>query len=238
MTVRLSVSNVPVGPLAFAGRAPGNFSPEPVMRLRHLDSTAIRRHLPRPVAPAMSLRIQLISDLSGSMHGGNDAAGLRHESALIALEHLAAGQRRRAPWEVEVLSFDLNSAIDFGPAMLDRKGLAEVGRALLTNPSGGSSELGPSLIAADRWSGPRVLAVMSDMELFDSDVKRVLDRFIRSTAIEVVALVFRSAPPPQIIGTRVRVVHVDPRTTPPADIARHLVEAANAAALAANGGEK
>jgi hypothetical protein len=46
---------------------------------------------PQPV-PTDDVLIDILDDESGSMWSGNDALGLRHEAALIALEHLAASR--------------------------------------------------------------------------------------------------------------------------------------------------
>lgn len=204
--------------------------PQAAVQGRQLDPHRVRRQLPRAVAPTRPLRLDLLSDLSGSMTGGNDVVGLRHEASLIALEHLAAGQRRQARWEAEIRSFDLSSPLDTGPLVLDRKGLAAAERALLSKPYGGSSNLGPSLDAAEASSADRVLVVLSDFELFDPDVPAVLDRLIRASAREVLALVFTSQPPRQLLHTRVRVHSIATRTSRPEEIAVHIVEAANAAA--------
>jgi hypothetical protein len=131
-------------------------------------------------------------------------------------------------WSLRVTTFDLHSPKELATTRLDTPGLRAAERALLTQSPGGSSNLGPALrsVEAAGFAGHRLLVVLSDLELYDPDVGQVFAELIDSTADEVLALVFRASPPPALIDTRVQVARVDPHTSVPADIARHIVEAA------------
>lgn len=214
----------PVGPLRAdpgtyglpAGYTATIWSPqvEPMVD-RVLDATAVRRALgaapvPLGVHPAL---LQVLTDLSGSMWGGNDAAGLRHEALLVLAEHLAVASRRgRTPWYLEVISFDTSSPFDLGPVPLERKRRKELATHLLAKEAGGSSCLGPSLAIAEAttWRGPIARCVLSDFELFDADVPSVLHRFLLSPADVSMAVVFRSPVPAVLAGSDAVVHAVDP----------------------------
>jgi hypothetical protein len=129
---------------------------------------------------------------------------------------------------LRVTTFDLNSPKELAVTRLDASGLRAAERALLSQSPGGSSNLGPALrsVEASGFAGPRLLVVLSDLELFDRDVARVLRDLIDSAADAVLAVVFRASPPRVLDATRVQVARVDPHTSVPADIARHIVDAA------------
>lgn len=196
---------------------------------RGLDSAGIRARLgPAPMPMIPPTLIQIITDLSGSMWGGNDANGLRHEAALIVAEHLASKATQRVvPWALEVISFDTTSTFDIPATPVDRRAARALAPVLLAKESGGSSNLGPALSKAEgtNWPGPRALCVLSDFELFDSDVPSTLGAFAGSAADVVMALVFRSSPPPQLRGTSVLVRKVDPATDAADVVATYLWEA-------------
>lgn len=227
------VPDVAVGGARFRSTPPVDMGPSSTVALdRVLNQKEIRDVLPDVIAPMTTIRLCFLCDLSGSMTGSHDVVGVRHEASLIAVEHIAARQHRRARWELEILSFDLNSPLDRATFTLDRRGLNTASEAFLSKPYGGSSNLGPSLDQTEQFSGPQVIVVLSDFELFDVNVTAVLDRLINSTALEVLALVFTSQPPSKLLDTRVQVNHINPVSTSPADVARHIVEAANVAASA------
>jgi hypothetical protein len=227
----VTIGDLQVPTTWFVGSAP-SFEPVSLPRGRQLDWSAIRRAL--PVAPTVTedVLLDLLDDQSGSMWGGSDALNLRDEAALIAVEHLASRRSRsRAHWYVRVTTFDQNSPMELPVTRLDSKGLRAAERSLLNRSPGGSSNLGPALRAVEAagFPGRRLVAVMSDFQLFDSDVTQVLREFVESSADAVLALVFRSASPPQLAATRVQVAGIDPGTTGPAEIARHIVDFARAA---------
>lgn len=212
------------------GRAPaGN---EATRARRLLDPAVVRRDLPRVGAPPVDALIQLLFDLSGSMTSGNDAAGLRFESALIGLEHLmAAPSRRGRRWSVELRSFDLTSPLELAPIPLERRHAAELRSRLLDRPGNGTSLLRPALRAAEASgaaSPARVLVVLSDFELFDGADPDVLDELEASRADLVVAIVLSSRGVPDGLSGRDRlhVHHVHPSDADPAAIAQHLVRTA------------
>ncbi|MFA9432000.1 hypothetical protein [Egicoccus sp. AB-alg2] len=197
-------------------------------RQRVLDPRAVRGTLPSVGAPPVDVLLQVLFDLSGSMSSGNDAAGLRFEATLIALEHLTAAAPRRSPrWSVQLASFDLDSAVELSPTPLTRRLLLrELCPRLLTRPDGGTSTLGPSLRAAETTANPgmRVLLVLSDFELFDP--VSIFDELEASTADLVVALVFNSrGVPPQLESRDLTFHHIAPADEP-AIVAHYLIATA------------
>jgi hypothetical protein len=221
------VGSIIVPGLAFEPGMPRSFdSPSrSASSPRVLSSAEVRRGLGRPPMVRGPAVVDLLSDLSGSMIGANDAKGLRHEAALIALEHLATG--RGSQWHARVFSFDMNSPLDLALTPLDGRGRQAAQRALLSASPGGSSNLGPSLRAAEATapSMPRLLVVMSDFELFDMDLSSVYNLLANSTATHVLALVFTSDPPSALVATGVEVHHIH-ASNKPADVARFITDAA------------
>ncbi|MGI8806956.1 MAG: hypothetical protein ACR2KK_03775 [Acidimicrobiales bacterium] len=216
-----------------AGQAPKlRQDPLATPRRRVLNGALVRRGLGSPLSPQNGHRalLQVITDLSGSMWGGNDAAGLRHEALLILAEHLASLARgSRVPWFLQVISFDTDSPFDVGPIPLDRRRVTELARHLLARESGGSSCLGPSLASASAsasaWDGPVALCVLSDFELLDNDPASVLRRFVFTPADARVAVVFRSPVPAELDPNAVILRHVDPITDPAESVATFLWDA-------------
>lgn len=221
------VPDLQVPSILFTGTSPG-LTPVTIRSDRKLDARAIRRSLPSSPTPERPLLADIVDDESGSMWSGNDSSMLRLEAALIGLEHLAGRTRRLSPWYARVTTFDQDSPLELPITRLNREGLAAAETALLARSPGGSSNLGPALttVEASNFDGDRLLVVMSDFELYDADPRAVLANLIASKASAVLALVFRSTPPVQLLNTRVRVVHIDPTSTPPAEIARSIVDAA------------
>lgn len=211
---------------AFAGGAPA-FVATPAVRDRALDHAAIRRRLPSRPTLARDALVDGVFDESGSMWFGNDTVRLRREAFLVALEHLAPGGGRRGRWSARITSFDTGGPLELPATRLDRHGLRAAERVLLADHPGTSSVLGGALAAVEAaaFDGDRLLVVFSDFELYDPDPRRVVARLITSTAQVVLAVVFRSPPPPQFDGTRARVVLVE-ESSSPTDIARAVVEAA------------
>jgi hypothetical protein len=198
---------------------------------RQLNSRSVRRSLDTPPTLAEDLLLDVITDISASMTGGNDALGLRHEAILILLEHLAAKRRQglnsrlgpeKPSWYFQCRTFDKkNTCLDIGRVKLDSKSLPSIRRALLAPTFGGSSVLGPALhsSAADAggWQGRHVRVVMSDFELYDKSVPDVLDRFADSAADVNLALVFGESDP-GIDKNRVRVHSVSSPGDSPATV--------------------
>jgi hypothetical protein len=221
------VPDVRVRGESFAGEAPSIL---PVTRVSHrqLNAGAIRDHLAPPPILQRDALIDALFDESGSMWSGNDAIMHRREAFLIALEHLAAGGRRTTRWSARITTFDCSGPMEMPATKLDRTGLHAAESKLLACGPGGSSNLGPSLTAVESegFRGERVLVVFSDFELFDPDPARVLADLRASTAAVVLAVVFRSPVPAELVGGRVQAMHIDPRSTTPTEIAVAVVEAA------------
>ncbi len=230
--MRTSSPAAPVGPAPFLdGQVFETFGQPVPVRRRFLDARAVHSALPPPPEVEDDVLVQVLVDLSGSMIGGNDAAGLRFEATLVALEHLVGrsrfARRRKGRWHVQVLSFDLNSPLDLVPLELSRKTLPQVEAALLAPFQGGCSSLSASLRTAESTVHPaprRLLVVLSDMELFGDPVD-IFNRLAASSADVVLAVVFSSAVP-AALGAPVLAHHVDPATADPAAVAHHLVAAA------------
>src|SRR5206468_3084701 len=106
----------------------------------------------------------------------------------------------RVRWSLRITTFDLHSPKELAATRLDPAGLRAAERALLTQSPGGSSNLGPALHSVETtgFAGHRLLVVLSDLELYDPDVDRILRELIESTADAVLALVFRASPPPAL----------------------------------------
>jgi hypothetical protein len=207
---------------------------------RRLNARAVRRQLGPVEFADEPVLLDLIDDISGSMTGGNDALGLRHESVLIYLEHLAAsrsGRRgrasRRPSWFFQCRTFDNGgSCLDLPLTEVAPTTLSRLRRALLGQTYGGSSNLGPALNAsissAQGWTGRHVRVVLSDFELFDSSVATVLESFATAPADLNLALVFRSPVPSMLDSTRIRVHHVNPDTDSPETVAMLIRDAVSA----------
>lgn len=208
--------------------------PVPQSLLRRLDARAIRRELPRAPRPDEDTLVDVIFDESGSVTGGNDVVGLRHELILIACEHLA-GTGMGSRWYLRVQSFDSPSAFDLPVTRLDRRGLNTAREVLLRASAGGSSCLGPALHRAESDLGdfkgrPRLLVVLTDFELFDPVPAVTLAAVVCSSAREVLAVSLNNAPPITLRASRVRTAQVTAGDQP-AVLARHVTEAAASACM-------
>lgn len=151
-------------------------------------------------------------DDSGSVTGGNDPIGNRYAEARHALARVA--RRCRCHEELAaVLHFDSPTAADVPPTAIRRR-RAVLDAGLAPPSTGGSSSLGASLEAAYSLAAahPRhaaTLVVLSDFELFDADVPRVLRRFADFPGT-VRAVVLRAVPPQVLVDDpRVTVTRVD-----------------------------
>ncbi len=220
------VPHIPVPISIFTGGPLRPFDGHSGSQTRVLSSADVRRGLPPPPAITGPAFVDILTDLSGSMWGGNDAKGLRHEVALIALEHLAS--RRSTHWHTRITSFDQNSSLELPLTRLDTAGRRAAQKALLSASPGGSSNLGPCLrsVEAQASQMPRLLVVLSDFELFDPDLPAVYDDLRTSSATHVLALVFSSSPPAELVATGVEVHRITPSGNPPADVARLITAAA------------
>jgi len=156
--------------------------------------------------------VVFVADDSGSVVGGNDCVGRRYDEAhaVVAHMHRYCNCRREL---AAVLHFDRATGFDAGPTRLDRKGVLRLGRGLQVPRGGiGSSELGPSLADAERIAEAYpthhvVLCVLSDFELFDSDVDAVLKRLCDFPGT-VHAIVLQSEPPPLLLRSGVQVTRI------------------------------
>lgn len=216
-----------------AGRilAPPDDPTHPPTKARQLNSIAIRGGL--TPAPTITRNWVLVihTDLSGSMAGGNDALGLRHEVALIVAEHLAGRRRQGMGWAIRCHSFDDGgTSLDIDRTPLDRKGRRHLEQALLGTTYGGCSNLGPSLDTSiaetASWTDTGIIRiVLSDLELLDNDVPGVLNRFASAPADLNMALVFRASVPQQLEASSVATHRITPDTTSPEDLAQLVMDA-------------
>jgi len=181
--------------------------------------------------------VVLVFDNSGSVTGGNDPVGNRFEEASVGINHLA--KRCRCGQEMVALrTFDLGTSSDVGPLVINRKGPKELFEALRVPPAPayGSSCLGPSLADAERLAASHrdhqvVLVVFSDFELLDGDRSSVLNRlrrFAEQPNCQAHAVVLRSTPPAQLVGSEVVLTHV-PVDSPRGAVARAVLGALLAA---------
>jgi len=204
--------------------------PTPRRVLRQLNRQAVRRRLkPAPQPPDDTL-IYIVLDESWSVRGGNDIVGLRREILLITLEHLSA-EGRMSRWHVQIATFDCPSVFDLPVTKLDRRGLKLAQQVLLSASPGGSSILGPSLRRAEagigQFPGNRLLVVLSDYELYDTDPQSSLAGLVNSAATEALAISLNNFPPAMLSGSRVRTARIAPGDDP-ASLANHVIDAAHA----------
>lgn len=238
LTLRVRRETASAGSLQLpAGRPCAvNLNPvgNPPQRRRRLNSAQVSRRFQRPVPIERDFTIEVIDDISGSMTGGNDATGLRHEAILIFLEHLVRTAKSRrgraAKWYFRSRTFDNGgSCLDIERTPLDPSRLPSLRTALLGKTYGGSSNLGPVLSAsiadAHVTAGTLLRIVTSDFELFDPSVPQVLAHFATAKADLNVAIVFRSQPPTELEDSDVRVHHVDPTTARPELVAELIHDA-------------
>lgn len=154
-------------------------------------------------------------DNSGSVAsgGGNDPVGRRYLEALLAIQHVGAHCRCGRELTATI-HFDTPTSGDLAPTPMTKPNLPAIIRSLAIPPDGaGSSCLGPSFRAAQQLIAQHpdhrpVLVALTDFELFDGDVDRLLDEFIDVPG-DVHAVVLRSTPPaklaaaPHVITTRI-----------------------------------
>ena len=204
--------------------------PRPGLAARRLNARQIRRSLRAAPRLRHDTLMSVVLDESASVWGGNDVLGLRREVLLIAVEHLS-GLGLMSRWHLQIGTFDYQSVFDLPVTKLDRRGLRRAQEVLLSASPGSSSILGPSLRRAEanaaRFAGPRLLIVLSDFELFDSNPMASLRAMIHSSATEVLAISLNGEPPTVLVDSRVRTVRLLPTDTP-ADFANHIVDAAHA----------
>jgi hypothetical protein len=233
----LLVPDVLVEDGAMVGGSP-SLLPVPRQMPRKLDAKEIRASLRRPPRLFSHALIDVILDESGSVTGGNDAVGHRHELTMIAFEHLASA-RSRGQWHVRIFTFDGGSPIDLPLTRLDRKGLALVRQALMSESAGGSSRLGPSWRKAEATSsyfyGQRLVIIETDFELFDPLPELVLREVVNSSATAVLAMSLANEPPGVFTDTRVGTARVLAGDSP-ADLANYIVDAACACVSVQVGG--
>jgi hypothetical protein len=225
---------------------PAGRRPQPVLdraaggepRQRRLNAATVRRQLGLLPDPGDDVLIEAIDDISGSMTGGNDALGLRHEALLIFLEHVIdarcrrRGGRGRPSWYFQCRTFDNGgTCLDIERVELTPSSLGKLRNGLLGPTYGGSSNLGLSLRAsigdATGWKGKHLRVVLSDFELFDSSVPDVLEELASAPANVNLALVFRSPVPPTLDATRVQVHPVSSDTDSPEAVAMLIRDAVN-----------
>jgi hypothetical protein len=233
----LSVPDGSVSGPTVGGASPA-MTPAPRQHARRVSLKAIAGQLRPAPAIRQDTLVDIIFDESASVRGGNDVIGLRHEVALVVVEHLVA-VKSQGKWYLRVSTFDDYSVYDLAITVLDRQGLRLARDVLLRQCPGGSSVLGPSISRAEdaalRFVGSkRVLAVFSDYELYDFDPTAAMRNMIDSSADEVVAVSLNNEPPAQFIGSRVRTARVLASDTP-ADLANHVLDAVRACSLVPTG---
>lgn len=192
-----------------------------------------RPPVPLGTCPAEGLLSIFVLDESGSVTSTADPVRWRHAALAAAVDALgSACSCRRC--RVALRFFDGPGA---GPSALgrsDRRALV----AVLADPPPTASVLGPALAEAEDLArthpGPVHLAVLSDFELFDPP--GVLARLAHFPG-RVSAVVLRSAPPPELVGTSVEVLPAD-HTSPPTAVADAVLAGAAALRPAAGGSRR
>ena len=180
--------------------------------------------------PEQPILLIAIFDNSGSVSAaaGNDPVGNRFEEVRLAVESVA--KRCRCGLEcIALMTFDSPTSGDVPPTPM-KGGMVAIEKGLSIPPDGGgSSVLGPSLDRArelmDKFlEHQAVLVVLSDFQLFDSDVPRTLKVLTEFPGlVHVVAL--RSEPPQVLIDDpRVQVTHVQ-HSDPPGALAKAIFAA-------------
>lgn len=180
--------------------------------------------LPGEPSPVPTLLIA-ISDDSASVTsaGGNDPLSNRYSEmrqAFAAVARAGVGRELGA-----VVHFDVGHGADVDPVRLTRRGLARLSKGLRRPASGGTSELGPSLIRATQLARAHsgfemTLVVFSDFQLFDADPAQVLGDLARFPGtVHVVML--GSDPAPGLFDNAVVVSRIMPGD-PPGALAQAL----------------
>jgi hypothetical protein len=188
-----------------------------------------------PVGKCPDAPVLLITtvDNSGSVvgTGGNDPCGNRFQEMRLAIETVA--KRCKCGNElVAMLNFDSPNSADVAPTSL-RDGIGSLGRGLaIPQHSAGSSVLGPSLAQArhiaDRHPNHRVVfVVLSDFQLFDSDVAGVLSEFTDFPG-KPHAVVLRSAVPAALVEDPRVIVSPVNSTDPAGTLAKAIFTALTA----------
>ena len=188
---------------------------------------------PVGACPDEPVLLILIFDNSGSVAGvgGNDPIGQRFDEARLAIE--TVGKRCRCGKELAAtLTFDSPTSLDVAPTPL-KGGIATIEQGLAIPPDGGgSSNLGPALRLARRLADRHpehrtVLCVLSDYQLFDSNVRAVLEELADFPG-QVHAVVLRTSPPQFLVDDpRVSVAQVN-HGDPPGTLAKVLFGALTA----------
>jgi hypothetical protein len=222
------VTLLPYRPVSLSAGRPLAAPPDSTLN-RVLDSTEIRSHLARVDRFADDVCVVFIDDLSGSMLGGNDVTGTRHEAMLIAAEHVAALNSQRV--SVKIITFDGGTSLDIKVDRLDHLGRSRLSSALLGDLPGSSSNISRAGAEAIRTapSGRWCLVVCTDFQLFDSNPDREISALLNSSADEVVMLSFGSPPPTVLATSRARTLQLGPENSP-VDVAGAIVDAVIAAA--------
>lgn len=172
--------------------------------------------LPALIRPADPQLLISIFDDSGSITGGNDPVGWRYEEIAAALRHFAKSWRG-----IDVLTavrhFDVGTSVDVGPCRFDRRGLVRLTQGLKPPPEVryGTSDLAAALEGAYELAEAHpqyvpVLIVLSDYELTDGNVARVLQRLGEFGELGEVHAVVLCSEPPTVLESdpRVGVTHV------------------------------
>lgn len=182
--------------------------------------------------PAEPTHLILVFDNSGSVGsaGGNDPLSNRFAEARLAIE--AVSRRCRCDRElVSVLHFDCPTSGDVPPTQINRQHWRQIERGLAIPPDGaGASLLGPSLKEAYRLAAQfpdhqHVLCVLSDFQLFDSDLAKVIDDFSAFPGEPHAVVLRATSPSPLLDDAAVEVTSVD-YTDPPGAVARAVFGAA------------
>ena len=193
-----------------------------------LNEETLRRSLQPLPSLQQDAYFEIIFDESASVRGGNDVIGLRHDIVRVVLTHLAR-QRNKRSWFVQISTFDATSTLDLDQTRLDKRGLSVVTRALRSPTAGGSSMLAPSLQRSSSrlvsFTGPTILLVLSDFELYDIDPVGALTALVEAPATHVVAVSLNAEPPNLLVDSRVVTTSVSAESAP-IDLARPIVGAA------------
>lgn len=180
-----------------------------------------------PEEPDKPILVIFDPDHSGSVvsGGGADPVGNRFREMRLAIETVA--KRCKCGRELAaMLNFDSPNSGDVAPTPL-RGGMASLERGLtIPRDAGGCSLLGPSLARAQAMADQHpdhhvVLIVLSDFQLFDSNVAEVLSDFANFPG-QAHAVVLRASPPQVLLDDpRVIVTPMKP-TDPPGALAKAI----------------
>jgi hypothetical protein len=187
--------------------------------------------------PGVPTHLSILFDDSGSITapGGNDPIGNRFDEARLAIDAVARRCRCRQEL-VSVVHFDVPTSCDLPPTPLARSGVRIENALRLPPDARGNSLLRPSLEHAQRIAHQlrdhrQVLCVLSDFQLFDSNLEQLLEE-LGGFPGEVHAVVLQSGPPAELVqDRRVTVDHLE-YGDPPGALAHAVFAAATTQRIA------